>query len=131
MLLTNRRKDMDQKPTPLSGNKHLSLQEKRKIVDEWKKSGLSKHEFCKERGVITTTFYGWCKQAARAGDRAENNPLAPVAVVKKSSELHGGQTGEAEAEIFLPNQAIVRLRTPVETLIAVIRGLSDASHTAG
>jgi len=112
-----------------SGTKHLSIQEKQKIVSEWKKTGLSKHQFCKEKGIIPTTFYGWCRQVVIASEKGSD--LAPVAVVnKKPASFLRRYSGEADAEICLPNQTIVRLRLPVETLIAVIEGLSHAPHSA-
>jgi len=120
---------MENKPPITSGNKHLSLQEKQKIIDEWKNTGLSKHEFCKSRKIIATTFYGWLKQVARVAGMPDSD-LAPVAVVKKSPGFMVKPASESEIEIFLPAQTVIRLRVPVETLITLIKGLSHASHTA-
>ena len=115
---------MENKQLITSGNKHLSLQEKQKIIAEWKSTGLSKHEFCRSRKIIATTFYGWLKQVARVAGTPDSD-LAPVSVVKKYAACMAKPAIEVEAEIFLPSQTVIRLRAPAETLIAVIKGLSQ------
>ncbi len=40
----------------------LSIEEKQKLLAEWKKSGKSAAMFCRGKEIRPTTFYGWIKR---------------------------------------------------------------------
>ena len=40
----------------------LSINEKQKLLAEWKESGKSAAMFCREKEIKPTTFYGWIKR---------------------------------------------------------------------
>ena len=42
--------------------KELSINEKQKLLSEWKESGKSAAMFCREKEIKPTTFYGWIKR---------------------------------------------------------------------
>jgi len=45
--------------------KILASEEKKALLSEWKESRKSIALFCKEKGIKTTTFYGWLKSEKR------------------------------------------------------------------
>ena len=40
----------------------LSINEKQRLLKEWKESGKSAALFCREKEIRPTTFYGWIKR---------------------------------------------------------------------
>jgi len=44
----------------------------RGVVDEWRRSGLAKAAFCRERGLVVWQFHYWCGRQAGNGDDQRN-----------------------------------------------------------
>lgn len=61
------------------------------LIQEQKKSGLSKIVFCKKHGIPVTTFYGWCGKRGRKRQEslACGNPFVPVEVIPQKSVSTG------------------------------------------
>lgn len=76
-----------------------SKEEMRSIVEDWKRSGLSKKKFCELEGIATGTFYYWLKCCS--------TPM------KKEEDLSGFQEVIPEVgmdvEVCYPNGVVIRL----------------------
>ena len=83
------------------------------MIQEQAQSGLSKREFCAQKGINLTTFYGWGK-SKRAAERKP--AFAQVEVARPA----------ASVEVVLPNGVRVGIthQGKGEELIALVRGLA-------
>jgi len=53
-------------PSDLSTNKkrsHTKPHERQAYLDDWKKSGLTMREFCRQHDLSLSSFSGWAKQS--------------------------------------------------------------------
>ena len=96
-----------------------SLEERKLLLDECVKSGKTKREFCRERGINIGTFYGWIKQAKQK---------RKITAVKHKPKFHEISVPVAVApavEIIMPGGARVCLRGSGKTddLAKLIRGI--------
>lgn len=60
--------------------KRYNEQEMRRLYAKWQESGKAKVAFCKEEGIIKSTFYYWAKklQIAKAEHTLENTGFSPL-----------------------------------------------------
>ena len=96
-----------------------SIEDRERIIEEHKRSGLSKIDFCKERGIKLTTFYGWTKKKRSFKKQKK----------KKSffKEVSLPVAGAAPVEITLPNGTRISIRhTQSKELISMVRGVINA-----
>jgi transposase-like protein len=96
-----------------------SAEDRERIIDEQKKSGLSKVTFCKERGINLTTFYGWAKKhRASCGVKETQNSFKEVKLPV---------TGVAPVEIIFPDGTRINIRhTQSKELVSMVRGVLNA-----
>ena len=57
---------------------YLSLEEKKKLCDEWQKSGLSRSAFMRERN-LPPVFNHWCNKFLPKPGSAKISSIAPIA----------------------------------------------------
>jgi len=72
----------------------------------WQASGLSVRAFCRQQGLLETSFYYW-KRALRARDGAVGTTAAATAAAKSSS-------GNTSRPMFLPLTVLPAVTVSVE-----------------
>jgi hypothetical protein len=110
----------------------------RRLVKEWRRSGLSVREFCDWQALSEPSFYGWRRELAKrdkegnsrrtrsvkgtAETGSKSSPFLPVQVVADAGSDSSGQTC---LEVQLPTG--IRLRVPAgfdpQTLAQVLAAL--------
>ncbi len=76
-------------------NKQYTAKERADYLTEWRESGMSGGQFCRENDIRPTTFYNWTKQE-RQKQRTQKPgfvklPMLEIPAVKKNIILeHGG-----------------------------------------
>jgi len=65
-----------------------STTERKAFLQEWKESGKSVEEYCREKNIRSTTFYGWTKRQ-KNNNQTENQfvEVKPKQVKVKSSAM--------------------------------------------
>jgi len=88
-------------------------QQREELLKEYKASGLGRKEFCEQRGIRLTTFYGWFKK------RRKKRTTPAFAQVKVTAPK------QAPIEIHLPNgqKLGILLNGKQEELASLIRGV--------
>ncbi len=80
-----------------------------RILEQWKNSGKTKHQFCKAKGIVYSSLLKWIKKGGleRTKKRAakkESTDFIPVM-------LNGGSS--ARVEIIYPNGCRINFYSPV------------------
>jgi len=85
------------------GRRLRNAEDRRELIGRYKRSGLSKAEFCRQQGLELSTFCGWfaTKGVRRAKRRRRKSKFAEVQVAL-------GKT--APIEIELPSRICIRLQ---------------------
>jgi hypothetical protein len=94
----------------MSTGKHRDASKERfwrRMVREWRASGLSVRAFCKQRDVPQASFYGWRRTLAERD--AEPRPFVPVHVVPDEKAVEGDGTPASGLELRLPHDRVVRI----------------------
>jgi hypothetical protein len=85
-------------------------QEKFRMIEEWKNSGLSQKEFCKRINIGYPVFQYWLKKYKSPNSLPEDSSgFISLQVAENSSVL--------SAEIFLPNGTKILLKSIDSTFI--------------
>ncbi len=71
----------------------LSIDEKQKLLKEWKESGKNAAVFCREKEIRPTTFYGWIKREKKKNNsgfveikRSEKSfPASEIIIIEKGT----------------------------------------------
>ncbi len=85
------------------GRRQYSKSERRKLIRNFQKSGMSQTAFCEAHGLFCTTFSGW-RQRMR-NKKTEEAPVTFAEVDLPAPAVHG-----IEAEVAYPDGRILRLR---------------------
>ena len=100
----------------------LTWEDKIKICEEWKASGLSKERFCKQKGVAIGTFYGWC-QKLWPSKRFPRGGFREVKIIDKAEP-----SMKVEAivlEVSFPNAVVARIKATEMQFSFLLRELLD------
>ncbi len=107
--------------------KQLNPDERRALCQQWKTSGLSRSEFCRQHGVALSSFHHWLSGKRLNGARLNlkyNQDWVPVTVKKTPEPI----TEEPLLlEIVLPNQMRVKLAVKPSKINTIIEELSHAN----
>jgi hypothetical protein len=106
--------------------KKLNWKGKRAICEQWKLSGKSKAQFCKEQRLSLQTFWGWCDRLWPRLNK-KGRDLAPVRIINKNDLIKN--TSQATLEISLPNQSLIHCKLSIKQLALFIQELSHATST--
>ena len=93
-----------------------SAEDRERLTKEHAESGLTKKEFCKERGISLGTFYSWAKKRYKSSN-------LPVASVFTEVDV---QLQEAAVEVMLPNGSRIGIRHTGsrDELVSIVRGVA-------
>ncbi|MCI6115429.1 MAG: helix-turn-helix domain containing protein [Spirochaetales bacterium] len=95
----------------VSPKNRLSTSEKSNYVSQWKASGLSQKQFCRNMGISPTTFSGWIHQLSAIENRKEVHSIPFIKVESKTpSFLEHSITMEYHgARINLPQSLLPKV----------------------
>lgn len=114
------------KPVNVESQK-LCWEEKKNICEEWKSSGKSRSQFCKDHGLGLSTFHAWC---AKLWPKTKNKNvnLSPVVIVnKKPIKQKEAFPEQTMVEVKLSCEAIIRFELPIKQLATLIQEISYAN----
>ena len=116
--------------------KVFSLENKKKLYQQWKESHQSKHEFCKSAGVSKTSFYKWCQWfecPKKKDEKNKKNPMTsfvPITCEGKSSMSLGLKEIDEDfvpLEWALLNGMKIVFQVPAHKINALIK---ESCHAA-
>jgi len=92
--------------------------QRRKLISDWRESGLSQAAFCVRHGVHPTTFTTWCRATNPKAPRAGKNSPST-----KFAEFQMPVGGSAPVEVELPNgvKFLVRQTGMLRELVRLLR----------
>jgi len=102
-----------------SNRKHSSQEEKKAYYHAWKKSTLSKPEFCRQHQLCVKTFYRWVKKIESKASISSRPQLLPV---KPSSDLNTPSDKGDLIQLLLPNGYCLRFK--------LRSGINNIAHLA-
>jgi hypothetical protein len=105
-----------------------TLEEKKALCEEWKTSGKTKREFCKENNIPIASFFPWCNKLLAESKKQEAN-LFPVKIINKPSISSNEPVTQTEIEISFENGLAVHFTLPIKELVTFIQELSHAITT--
>lgn len=81
------------------------------IYDDWKASGLSIDDFCKNIGFTRSRFYSWRSKLESKSSPAVSGSFIPVRMPGRPSPScsHGSSGSNALCEVSYPNGVVVRV----------------------
>ena len=100
-------------------------EEKQKLCDQWKVSGKSKTQFCKEIGLPLGTFAHWCKQVYPP--LKKNSDILPVKIINKHP-VSQEDTEKTKIIVSMGNTTI-SFKLTIKNLVPFIQELSHAVTT--
>ena len=102
--------------TGVNGKIYRSREEWEAILEEFAGSGISREEFCDQRGVAKASFDNWYRKLRRQRERASENHLIELGSIAMGSHSSGW---DAELEI----RDGVRLRVRNSLCTALLQSL--------
>jgi hypothetical protein len=104
-----------------------TLEEKKALCEEWKASGKTKSNFCKEKNIPLATFFPWCKKFTDTKKEVPN--ILPVKIINKAQVLAKAAIDQTEIELHLGSSTVVRFKLPMKEIVTFIQELSHAVAT--
>lgn len=100
--------------------------EQRAYCEEWKASGKTKSQFCRDNGIALPTFCGWCSKVWPVS-KDKNQHLSPVRMVNKDEIRQKGERADrTKVEITLPSQAVICLNLSINNIAEFIQVMCHA-----
>lgn len=108
--------------------KNLTLEEFKKIHEEWKLTGLSIRDYCHNTGFEESKFYYWRKKLTETM-LPQAGGFVPVNMFNRNGKLGMSATGSAKettehvpCEVVYPNGVVLRIQSELslETLRSLI-----------
>ena len=81
-----------------ANKKAKSKKEWEGIIEEWKGSGLSKYEYCREKKIYRSTFYKWCKKLRDEQEELGKSRFIPIIIKDREKEREEGIKSELSIE---------------------------------
>lgn len=106
-----------------------SWEEKKTLCEQWKASGKSKRDFCKENNIPIATFFPWCNKLWPGSKKSSSN-LLPIKLIDGSSLASESQGSQTEIELILgEGSAKIHFKLSNKKLITFIQELLHAVAT--
>ncbi|OGV39293.1 MAG: hypothetical protein A3F46_07440 [Legionellales bacterium RIFCSPHIGHO2_12_FULL_42_9] len=102
----------------------LPWEEKVKICERWKQSGLSKVMYCKRHSLVFSTFCSWCD---RLWPKGASGQLCQVAVLDTMQKKN--MAPPMTIEVSLPNQISAKVSLHEHQVLNLIKELVYAAST--
>jgi hypothetical protein len=97
-----------------------SAEERQKIYEEWKQSGLSVRKFCQQNTIRPPTLYGWIKKFNTMGEVKTLAPPSPEVNFFPIGNLIGDQSF---LEFNLPTGIKFKAHLPEDKITAILKRL--------
>lgn len=104
-----------------------SCEERKALCEEWKASGKSKREFCRENNIPIASFFPWCNKFLRGSGEQEIN-MVPLKIIKQAPDMEPKKL-EIELELAIEGGHKLRFKLPIKQLVTLIQELSHAVTT--
>jgi hypothetical protein len=105
----------------------LSLEDKRSLYEQWRASGQKRHDFCKNNGLPVSTFYGWSRELEPLKEKSSCHKFIPVIDVSQQVNGKNEKQDQANVEMILPNQTIIRITLPIHRTLSFVQELYHAA----
>lgn len=115
-------KELKRKVTPRTWD------EKKALCEEWKSSGKTKSDFCKEHNIPLATFFRCCNRLWPVSKKAKSNIL-PVKIINNTPFISSSSPQQTDIELILDNGAMIRFKLSIKNLVPFIQELSHAITT--
>jgi hypothetical protein len=92
-------------------------EERQQICEEWRKSGLSRTEFCKQRNMNLKKLYRWLWEEKR-GTQPAAAPTIKFLPLTKLTTIQANYL-----EVLLPNGIALKLTTQPTNIVKLIKEL--------
>lgn len=108
----------------LKAKQGYAWEEKVKICERWKRSGLSKVTYCKRNSLVFSTFCGWCD---RLWPKVSTGQFCQVVEISSTNKKE--MNLPITIEVSLPNQVSAKVSLHEHQIINLIKELVYASST--
>ena len=98
--------------------------EQKTLCEQWKISGINRGKFCKEHGIPTSTFYGWCNKLWQTKKLKKPSFVPVIPLIKLPNQM---SVEQSILEISLPSQIRVKVSLPSRDVVTFIQELSHAA----
>jgi hypothetical protein len=97
----------------------------RRLLGQWRRSGLTARQFCEQQGISQASFYGWRSEIARRDQAATIRPSSTPPFVKLALE----GVAPSPLEIVLADGRLLRVRPGFDAALLrqVLRLLEEPS----
>jgi hypothetical protein len=103
-------------------------EEREALCEQWKSSGKTKREFCRENDIPIASFFSWCSKLSLKPKKPVVN-LLPIKLIN-TSPVETEKVTQTEIELNLgEGGAIIRFKLPIKNLVTFIQELSHAITT--
>jgi hypothetical protein len=101
-----------------------SKAQKKEFCEEWKASGLTQSQYCRDKGINAVTFSGWIKKFLRNENTAKTKVKGKSKFIPLS--LQSSAQIQGSLEIIAANKLTIRLPITVEEslILKIIKDLS-------
>ncbi len=78
------------------------------LVDQWRKSGLTRKAFAQQRGVQIASFDYWCKKQYNEVVKSGDRPTPNFIELKRSAVIPDKNIGP-QIELILPGGVLIKI----------------------
>ena len=124
---------MMKEPSNHVAKKHSDIkkrtnEDKKVICEQWKVSGKSKSQFCRELGIPLPTFCAWCDKVWLP-TKKKNQHFSPLHLVNKPVIKLEEKNDLTLIEISLPSQSVISFKLSIQNLVTFVREMCHAIAT--
>ena len=101
--------------------KRISNEKWKELVEEYKKSDVSKHEFCKQKNVPRSTFYKWHRILVENNRNTVKNKFIPISVKEWEEE----RSEEIKSEMIIESKKGIKIGFNKGCKIEEIKAIVD------
>ncbi len=90
----------------MNGKQIFTEQQKQELIEQWKQSGKTKIDFCKEKDLKYFSFVGWSSDKKKKKQTVAHSSFVPVKISRNDEALF--------AQLTLKNGSVLNIYHPVE-----------------
>ena len=86
-----------------------------KLLTHWKRSGITKRQFCRNENIAHSTFANWYKKYRQDIDQpTESDPLPAFIPIKLDNHPPPGKSAYSPIEVSFPNGVQLRCTSDID-----------------
>ena len=101
--------------------KRINNEKWKELVEEYKKSDVSKYEFCKQKNVPRSTFYKWHRILVENNRNTVKNKFIPISVKEWEEE----RSEEIKSEMIIESKKGIKIGFNKGCKIEEIKAIVD------